>query len=222
MMKIGLVHTTVNSIQPINDAFKQYVSDVKVMNFLDEGLMEDINSKGKVTPSMIRQLLQLIDRAEKSGAEGVLLNCSIFSPFVEDIQNVCDIPVLSADIAMLEYAVETARNIVVIATVEAAGPTTTKLLQEIAARERKDVTVQTKVISEAFLALKDGDVKKHNQLIKESIVEADQECDVIILAQMSMVRVLSEVSEIRTPILTSPAISAKAIMDKVMQRRKED
>lgn len=213
--KIGLIHATMNSVQPILEAFQQFAPDVHVLNFMDEGLIDELNRTGKVTDLMVEQLVSLMKRAEESGVDGILLTCSSFSPYVSGVANQFDIPVLSADIAMLEHAIEVGDKIGVIATVGAAGPTTTNLLYEIAEEKKRTVTVDTSVITEAFSALQKGDSNTHNRLIREKIIELSIKSDVILLAQMSMCRSLVDWEKPNIPILTSPEISIRSILARI-------
>jgi Asp/Glu/hydantoin racemase len=208
-----------NSVQPILEAFHSHAPEVEVLNFVDEGLVGELNRKNGVTPGMIRRLIKLMDQAEKSEVDGILLACSAFSPFVADIAKVFSVPVLSADISMLEHAVSMAETIGVIATVSAAGPTTTSLLKEISKQRDKKIEVHTEIITEAFLALKSGDVAKHNELIHNKISDLSCYCDVVVLAQMSMTRAVVDLKEISKPILTSPAISVRAILSQVARKK---
>ncbi|SDF60927.1 aspartate/glutamate racemase family protein [Sporomusa acidovorans] len=217
-IKIGLIHTTRNSMQPINEAFHKHAPEVSVLNFLDEGLMEEINKHNIITRQMTRRLICLLDKAERSGVDGILLACSAFSPYVDDMKKLFDVPVLSADISMLEQAIQIADRIGVIATVGTAGPTTTRLLQDIAKQRHKEVKVYTEIVTEAFAALKAGDEAKHNQLIQQKILELSACCNAVVLAQMSMTRALTNFSQTTIPILTSPEISVKAILAQITKK----
>ncbi|EGO64814.1 aspartate/glutamate racemase family protein [Acetonema longum] len=217
MIKIGLIHTTANSMQPINEAFRELAPEVKVLNFLDEGLMEEINHHTGITPTMVRRLLALLDNAEKAKVDGILLTCSVFSPYVEDIRKFMAAPVLSADMAMLEKAVQMGTKIGVIATVETAGPTSEGLLKAIAKRQQKNITVHTHVLTEAFTALKNGDANLHNKMIQQKALDLAAESDIVLLAQMSMTRAVKDFGPLRVPLLTSPEISVKAILAEIKQ-----
>ncbi len=217
-IKIGLVHATMNSVQPILEAFKQKAPEVKVLNFMDEGLIDELNRTGNVSDEMVAQLVSLMKRAENSGVDGILLTCSSFSPYVEGVKSQFSIPVLSADIAMLEHAISISDRIGVIATVGAAGPTTTKLLKEISDKQNKKVDINTHMLTEAFTALQKGDTDKHNQLIRDKISELSKTSDVIILAQMSMCRALKGWDESPKPVLTSPDIAINKILCEISER----
>ncbi|WP_409304721.1 aspartate/glutamate racemase family protein [Peribacillus sp. SCS-155] len=213
--RIGLIHATMNSVQPILDAFSVHAPHVTLLNFMDESLIFELNETGIISKAMIRRLMNLVETAEESGVDGILFTCSSFTPCVPQISELFNIPMLSADYSMLEKAVEMAECIGVIATVEAAGPTTTKLLKEAAKERGKQVNIQTRVIPEAFQALQNGNRVRHDQLIHGTISELSSDCDVIILAQFSMARALETLEARTKPILTSPEISVKSIVAKV-------
>ncbi|WP_201004010.1 aspartate/glutamate racemase family protein [Paenibacillus glycanilyticus] len=210
--RIGLVHATLNSVQPINEAFREVAPDVKVLNFLDESLIEDLNQQGIVTTDLINRLADLIGKAEKSKVDGILLTCSSFSANVPELKSLFRVPLLSADYAMLEQAIEEGSRIGVIATVPAAGPVTEKQLLEIAEKRDKQVTILTEIIPEAFQALQEGKAELHDAFIHARITQLSKSCDVILLAQFSMARAVKSLPGSRVPVLTSPEISIKKIL----------
>ncbi|MFC0274600.1 aspartate/glutamate racemase family protein [Metabacillus herbersteinensis] len=217
--RIGLIHATVNSVQPILDAFQVHAPQVTLVNFMDESLIFELNETGTVTKNMARRLLNLVEKAVMSGVDGVLLTCSSFTPVVSEISHLFDVPMLSADVSMLEKAVDMGTRIGVIATVEAAGPTTTALLEKIASKRQKDVTFKTVIIPDAFKALQNGDRTKHDKLIHQKVQELANDCDVILFAQFSMARALETLDMTTTPpILTSPEISVKSIVAKISKK----
>ncbi|MGE7906809.1 aspartate/glutamate racemase family protein [Peribacillus sp. NPDC094092] len=218
--RIGLIHATMNSVQPILDAFQVHAPQVTLVNFMDESLIFELNETGIVTKGMARRLLNLVEKAVMSGVDGILLTCSSFTPVVSEISHLFDLPMLSADLSMLEKAVGMGNRIGVIATVEAAGPTTTTILKKISSKRQKDVSIKTIIIPEAFKALQNGDRAKHDELIHRKVQELTIDCDVILFAQFSMARALDTL-DIKTtdiPILTSPEISVKSIIDEISKR----
>lgn len=210
--RIGLIHATLNSVQPILDAFREHAPEITLLNFMDEELITDLNIFGRVTPRMLRRLIHLIEKAEESGVDGILLTCSCFTPYVPLVRNFFDTPIQSADYSMLEKAVESGNRIAVIATVGKAGPTTEQLLREIADERKKDVEIHTEVITEAFSALQQGDPAQHDEIIQQKIAELSGNSDVVVLAQFSMARALKGLKEPNKPVLTSPEVSVKSIV----------
>lgn len=210
--KIGLVHATMNSVQPILHAFHKLHPDVDLINVMDEGLIWELNETNTITHSMTRRLIDITSKAEEAGAEGILLTCSSFSPYVPDFKHLFNVPVLSSDESMLNEAVKIGGTIGVIATVEKAGPTTTSLLYQTAKEQEKEVNVKTVVVTEAFQALQRGNQAKHDELIHAEIDKLTDDCDVILLAQYSMARALDNYKRGSTPILTGPEVGANAIV----------
>jgi hypothetical protein len=52
--------------------------------------------------------------------------------------------------------------------------------------------------------MKDGDRPKHNRMVLAALERLQEEVDVIVLAQGSMIVLLPELGSIRKPVLTSP------------------
>lgn len=211
--KVGLVHATMNSVQPILHAFHTNHPSVDLINVMDEGLILELNKTNTVTQSMIRRLIDITGKAEDAGADAILLTCSSFSPDVPTFAHLFNVPILSSDESMLNKAIEIGGKIGVIATVEKAGPTTTNLLYKTAEEKGKTVDVETVVITEAFQALQKANQAKHDELIHAEIDRLSGESDVIILAQYSMARSLDSYERGSTPILTGPEVSANAIVE---------
>jgi hypothetical protein len=68
----------------------------------------------------------------------VAFSCSSFTPFVPLLQSLFDFPIVSIDYAMLEKGGVIGSKIGVIATVGAAGPTKTNIIQTIANKALKN------------------------------------------------------------------------------------
>ena len=216
--RIGLIHATMNSVPSILEAFYEHAPHVTLVNFMDESLIFELNETNIVTKDMVRRLMNLAEKASGSGVDGILFTCSSFTPAIAEISHLFDVPMLSADLSMLEQAVDMGNRIGVIATVEAAGPTTTNLLEGIAAKRQKNIFVETVVISEAFEALQKREAVKHDELIHQKVEELSLDCDVILFAQFSMARALKTLKVKPKPVLTSPEISVKAIVNAVTKK----
>ncbi|MBF6634651.1 MAG: Asp/Glu/hydantoin racemase [Planococcus sp. (in: Bacteria)] len=218
-IKVGLIHATMNSVQPILDAFHKHAPHVTLVNFMDESLIYDLNKIGSVTKEMRRRLLALAGKAESSGVDGILLTCSSFTPVVAEISHLFKVPLLSADMSMLEKAVEMGGRIGIIATVSAAGPTTATLLKGIAEERNKVIETETVIIPEAFDALQNGNRQLHDAFIHQKAEDLSVNCDVIVFAQFSMARAFETLDVKTKPILTSPEISVKSIIAEIEKKK---
>ncbi|QQK75364.1 Asp/Glu/hydantoin racemase [Salicibibacter cibarius] len=218
-LRIGLVHATMNSVSPILRAFSQMEEKEELANFMDEGLIYELNETNTVTNRMIMRLSELAGKAVESNVDAILFTCSSFTPYIGKIAELMPVPVLSSDMSMLEKAVEKSSDIVVIATVKAAGPTTERMLNDVAAKRNKKISIKTFVLPEAFQALQNGDAEKHDQLIQEKMQE-HKNAESIVFAQYSMARAVESAN--LPNVLTGPHISAQSIIQKAREAKNED
>ncbi|MFB5269719.1 aspartate/glutamate racemase family protein [Paenibacillus enshidis] len=213
--RVGLVHATLNSVQPMTEAFRQYAPTMQSLNFLDEGLIAELNAAGKVTRPLIRRFIRLIEKAEEAGVHGVLLSCSSFTPYTSLVSQLFDFPIVSVDFAMLEEAVQLGTKIGVIATVVTAAPITKQILEEIAEERNKPVEIYTDTLTDAFAALQNGEEQRHNQIIRDKVEEMSRNCDVVVLAQISMARAMEGYTPPGKPVLTSPESSIRSLLEQL-------
>ena len=219
-MRVGLIHTTMNSIEPSNAAFRT-MKDVETINFLDESVMPELRRCG-ATPAIRRRILALAGHAEEAGAAGIMLNCSLMSPHVAALAPYVGVPLIGADIAMLEYVAANAQRAGVIATVPKAGETTKALLTEMAASHGENIAVDLHIADGAFEALNEGNAALHDEMIRQAAHAFDGKVDKIVFAQISMVRALTPDFRTETEIVTSPVISARTLMERIREGGKSN
>ncbi|MFP3121902.1 aspartate/glutamate racemase family protein [Ectobacillus funiculus] len=219
--KVGLIHATLNAVNPLLSAFQENFPEVQTINFLDEGLLIEANKQGQLTAELVDRFADLIQKAILTGVDGILLSCSTFSPTVSEMRRKFpEIPIENVDDVMVQQAIQQGVKIGVVATVAAAGPTTQKSILENAKLLNKDVEVFVEVSKEAFEALSRKEYETHDALIAQKVRKllSEQKIDVIILAQLSMARAKAELKDIAVPILTSPEISSKAIVERMAKK----
>jgi hypothetical protein len=219
--KIGLIHATLNSISPLISAFEKNFPEVETINFLDEGLLIELNRQGQLTNELINRIADLLYKAVMTGVDGILLSCSSYSPAIDELRRrFPEVPLENVDDDMILQAIKKGKKIGIVATVAAAGPTTQKSLLEKSKQHDKSVEVFVDVTTEAFKALQINDYETHDILIEQSVEKLinDHEIDIAVLAQLSMARAKSRLGALSIPILTSPEISSKAIVEKIKQK----
>lgn len=207
---LAFVHATLAPVEAMAAAARRIVPQATVRHFLDEGLLPLAEREG-LTPAALDAIGHLVARAEASGAQGVLLTCSAYSPAVTELQRRVRVPVLSADEAMLREALGRGRRLGVVATVAAAGPTTVRMLQDYAAESGRAVETELAVVTEAFAALQRGEGAQHDALVREQIERVLPGVDAVVLAQISMARAAAGASFAK-PVLTSPESSLRALL----------
>ncbi len=206
MAKVALIHTVKSVLNTFEDRVKEAIGEVKVINTLDEHLASDPAEKGIFTIENMNRLFMFIIAAEMAEADAVVVTCSTLSPTVEKIKPFIKIPVITIDEAMHKKAVEMGGKITIFATAESTiEPTKSGLLRE-ALKLNKELELSIIVCHDAYTAIKAGDIKYHDEVLKEKSLEIKQQ-DVVILAQASMAHMQSIIEKIcGCTVLSSPSL----------------
>ena len=181
--RIVLVHAYAPSMPPILEAFADLWPEADVMNLLDECLYADVTPEGVMKDGLTERVATLLNHAVASGADGVIFTGSTFGAAVEIARCDIGVPVLKADEAMAEFAVERQGSILLVCTAGRAVPIIRANI-ESAAGDRP-VAFDALVVADAKAALVAGDKARHDRLVAEAI-EAHAPADTIALGQMSM------------------------------------
>lgn len=208
---LTLIHTT-HVVVPVFAALCQrYLSDVRVTQVLDEGLLQATIAAGGLEKIVIRRLLRLAQSAAETGADAVMVTCSSVGPAADLASDLVDCPVFRADRAMAEEAVATGGRIGVVATLSVTMDPTMELLRRTAAKENRIVEVIAGLCPGAFDAVTGVYSATHDEVVREKITELSKVVDVVVLAQPSMARVVETMPEAeRTkPVLSSPVLAIK-------------
>jgi Asp/Glu/hydantoin racemase len=202
--RIFLVHPTMLAMAPIDHAFKTQWPQAQTLNLVDESLYADLPQDGTLAPAVYERLASLFRHCEISGADGIVFTGSTFGPAVETTRTSVRVPVLKADEAMIDYAVERGETILLAGTAKRSIPVVRASLDESAARVSRAPQVTELWVAGARDAILNGDVDTHDRLIAEQVAAAG-DFDVIVLGQISMVSALARFPpELARRTLTSP------------------
>lgn len=216
MIKIGVIHATYSAIEPLNQAAAKYREDVKLLNFVNENLLYRANQIGGADKQGLRSFTRLFFEAADAGMDGIIVACSVYTPFVEQMRKFVDIPVIGIDKPMLVSAVENGNKIGIIATTAASGPSAQRQMEKIAEHIGKDVSYEIEIDINAMTELKSGNIGEHDRLILEAGKRlVNQKCDCIVLAQITMARAVEQMLELGVPVLSSPMEGIKAIIAEI-------
>jgi Asp/Glu/hydantoin racemase len=204
MTKVALIHTVKSVLNTFEGRIKDALGDVKIINTLDEYLASDPAEKGEFTIENMNRLFSFIKNAEIADADAVVVTCSTLSPTVEKIKPFIKIPVITIDEAMIKKAVENGKKITILATAESTiEPTKSGLLRE-AEKLDKHLELSIVICHEAYEAIKAGDAKHHDDILKKRALEIKQQ-DVVVLAQASMAHMQDIIERIcGCTVLSSP------------------
>jgi Asp/Glu/hydantoin racemase len=206
---LGLVHTSATLVPVFQQLCRAKLPGVDVFNIADDSLIKDVIARGELTPATARRAAAHIASAEAAGADFILVTCSSIGPAVEAAAPFVGVPVLRVDQPMADEAARIGRNVGVVATLPTTLAPTADLLQRRAALAGKPVNLVTRLCEGAFDALMSGDAAKHDAMVAGALRELAARCDVIVLAQASMARVVDQLpaADKRVPILASPPLA---------------
>ncbi|MDI7260321.1 MAG: aspartate/glutamate racemase family protein [Thermodesulfobacteriota bacterium] len=212
MKTVGFIHTALILVEVIKKELKDLSVEVNAFHMVDESLLIDLMKEGRLHPGIIRRLCQHVVSAEEAGADMITVTCSSISPTVDIARRLVSRPVLKIDEPMAEKAVKSGEKIGIVATVATTLDPTSSLLGKKAEELGKKISVSTALCQEAFKAILQGDTEKHDRMVTEEAVRLAREVDVIVLAQGSMARLRSPLSQqVNIPVLASPPLFAEML-----------
>lgn len=134
----------------------------------------------------------------------IILNaCSSVGEAVDSVRNFVSTPIVKIDEAMAEEASVIGRRIGVLATVSTTLDPTVRLVKKKAGEIGRTVEVTERIAEGAFEALLRGDIARHDDILKSAISTLAQQVDVVVLAQVSMARLVPHLDDMRVPVLSS-------------------
>ena len=213
--QICVIATNMSNIPDYKKMIKELDPTIRVNWLGDDSLIEDLLANEGPTPSTIKRLCNYAQMAEEMGACMIINQCSTVSEVADIYAKMIRIPVLKVDQAMADKAVQMGTNIALVTTNTTTVGPSYRLLESAAKAAGKEVKITTHMLAHAMEALFAGDVKKHNDELSAQIHAIDGKYDVIVLAQGSMIAILPEITDVKTPVLTSIPLGVKRAVDMV-------
>ena len=211
--RIGLIHTVPGLVTVFDDLFAHEMPGWSRFHMVDESLLKNTISEGVLSKPTMRRVLTAIWSATDAGADAVVVTCSSLGAAVEAARPFCSVPLFRIDLGMAEEAVRLGTRIGVLATLQTTLAPTTALLETVSAKAGgAERTIVSRVVADAFARLSAGDAAGHDVAVAAALSAMAEEVEVIVLAQASMGRALTSLSNPPTiPVLTSPALGVAHI-----------
>lgn len=202
---IGIIHAALISSKSVQPFIEEIIPGVIVAHVVDDTIQ---NSNFACKPGVIPKnnfykFATYAHFLEEAGADLILLACSTFNQAVELARPMINVPLLQIDRPMMDLAVKQGNRIGLLATVPTTVPASERLLHEAARDGGKEINVTTILCSEAFDAIKQGNVELHNRLLLEQIDRLSETVDAIVLAQVSMSALEPMLVHTRVPVYNS-------------------
>lgn len=167
MRTVVVVHTGPASVQPIKQQFEQILPDVRVVNIMDDSLLNDVMAAGRLTEAVTGRIFSYMQLGQQMGA------------------------------------VAAGPRVGVVATVRTTLEPTVRLIKAKAAAAGRSIEVTEALAEGGFQALLDGNPELHDDIVKRTIQSLADQVDVIVLAQVSMARLIPSLTGMKVPVLSS-------------------
>lgn len=217
MKTLALIHTSfvfLNVETSLMKMLSQAMPDVRLANIVDDTLLAEVMSVGKVTPSVTRRMCHYILAAEQIGADAVFSLCSSVGETIDVARQLVSIPIIKIDDPMAEKAVSEGERIGVMATVPTTLDPTIRLIQSKAVEKGKSVRTERLLCEGAFEILMSGDREKHDRMLMEKASSAAQDVDLFVLAQGSMARLQDSIAAaVGKQVFSSPKLGVERVKE---------
>jgi Asp/Glu/hydantoin racemase len=210
---VTFIHASPAAIPPLMQFYPKAAPDLEITNLLDDGLLR-LFSTGNFAAAEDRLAGMLAIGSGPYEAELALLTCSALPrPSLESLRACAGIPVIKIDEALARRAVETGTKIGVVVTFPPTADMTRGLVLDAAEALGRRVEFKVELLPDANSALLAGDTATHDRILLEGVGRLHaQKVEVIVLAQVSMARVLDRArAAVPIPVLSSLETSLEAI-----------
>jgi len=213
MKTVVAVYTSRGNVEEFTGQFVAAVPGVRLINIVDDSIIPDIMSAGRVTPGVVKRILLYFAAAESMGPELILLTCSSAGEVVDIGRlSISSVALLRIDEPMACEAVKSSEKIGVLATLPTTLDPTVRLIRGQALKAGKPIEVVEGLAAGAFQFLRKGQPEKHDEMIIDAAVKISRSVDSFVLAQASMARVEAKIKELTgKPTLSSPALCLEHI-----------
>jgi Asp/Glu/hydantoin racemase len=212
MKTILAIYTGRGLDETIRQLFDDILPGNRLVNLIDDSLIADVVSAGRVTPAVTRRLIHYFLRAEDIGAEIILNTCSSVGEIVDLGRKICGVPIVRIDEPMANAAIERFDRIGVIATLPSTLEPTMRLIETTAQAAGKPVSVVDGLAAGAYDQLVSGNPEEHDRRILKTAIDISPSVDGIVLAQGSMMRIAELLAErLGKPVLSSPRLGLEAV-----------
>ncbi len=205
MKTVVAVHTAMPMVEPTRELFARHLPDVRLINIVDDSLIQDVIEAGRVPSAVEKRLMNYYHSSIDAGADVIFNTCSSVGDFALKAKDLIDIPLVKIDDAMAEEAVKASDSIGVLATLPTTLGPTVRLIRHFAKKLGREVKIAEGLADGAFQAVIAGDREKHDQLILDSAEKLAGQVELFVLAQGSMARMEEQIAEATgRKVLSSP------------------
>ena len=156
MKTVVAIHTAMPMVDPTKELFAEHLPDVRLINIVDDSLIQDVIRDGKVSAAVAKRLMNYFHSAVDAGADVIFNTCSSVGEVAIMAREFISVPLVKIDDAMAQKAVENYAKIGVLATLPSTLGPTVKLIKRISDQLSKKVVTEEGLAEGAFEALMTG------------------------------------------------------------------
>ncbi len=213
--RVVFIHTSPAAVGPLMQYYVEAAPELEITNLLDDGILRFFAAERM--DDARRRLDEMIKVArEVYEAELAMITCSaVPKAMLEQLRAGAGIPLLKIDDPMARLAAQSGKKIGVAVTFPPTLEPTTKLLNRAAFEAGVAIEILSEVVPEAYRALLAGEHQKHDGLLLTAVERLEERgVDAIVLAQVSMARILPQLAgRVSVPVLSSLNTSLTAIRE---------
>src|SRR5699024_1613217 len=116
MKTIVAVYTGRGLAEPLKKVFDEELPKCRLVNIIDDSLINDVVQAGEVTPEVKKRLFQYFQNGVDMEADVILNTCSSVGEAADIARQFIDVPIVKIDESMAKEAVQNYANIGVLAT----------------------------------------------------------------------------------------------------------
>jgi Asp/Glu/hydantoin racemase len=192
-------------VEPIKQLFAEILPGCRLINIIEDAMIQDVIAAGRVTPEIARRLVRYYLAAQDTGADLIFNTCSSIGDVTIMARSLVNIPIVKIDDAMAAEAVRIGERVGVLATLPTTLAPTVRLVKAQAELAGRNVSIVEGLAKGAYEALIAKQPERHDTMVTEAAERVASQADVIVLAQGSMARMEEALArKAGKPVLSSP------------------
>lgn len=210
---ITFLHTSPVHVATFSALVDALAPGLAASHHVREDLLSLARELGPDHPEVVSRTREAMRAASRGGAPVVVCTCSSVGGAAESIETGGHFTAMRVDRAMADTAVAIGGPVLVMAALESTLPPTEQLLRSSAARARREVTVRSAVVPGAWALFEAGRSAEYFAEIARAVRACLPGPRVVVLAQASMQGAVELLADAGVPVLTSPALGVRAVVE---------
>ena len=213
---IAFLHTAPVHVATFGALLQALAPTVQAWHAVDESLLADAQRLGADDPGVRQRVHQaMVGAAANSGARIVVCTCSTIGALAEHTATGGAFEAARVDRAMADRAAQLGPRVLMVVTLVSTVAPTCELLAESAARLGRPITVDGRVLADAWAHFQRGDQAAYLAAVASAARAGAADADVIVLAQASMAGAAEALADLDIEVLSSPALGVAHAIERL-------